>query len=182
MPTMYDVPVNDLIVAVAKELKNNPEIKAPSWAGFVKTGMHKERPPVDEDWWYMRSASVLRKVRILGPVGTEKLRTKYGGRKNRGHKPGRAYKGSGNIIRKVLQQLEKAELIKHTEKGVHKGRIATPKGVSLIDKVAVTLYKQSGSSKPAKDSAPEAKPAPKPAEKAPVKEAVKPAEVEAKKE
>jgi small subunit ribosomal protein S19e len=113
--------------------------------------MHKERPPLKEDWWYMRAASVLRKVSILGPVGVEKLRTKYGGKKNRGHKTEHRFKGSGNIVRKVLQQLEKAGLIKKGDKGVHKGRVITPKGISLIDKAAVRIYKQSKQTKPSED-------------------------------
>lgn len=143
MPTMYDVPVNELIEEVAKDLKNVSEIKPPAWALFVKTGMHKERPPLKEDWWYMRSASVLRKVSMLGPVGVEKLRTKYGGKKNMGHHTEHRFKASGNIVRKVLQQLEKAGLIKKGDKGVHKGRVITPKGISLIDKAAVRIYSQS---------------------------------------
>lgn len=147
MPTMYDVPVNELIEEVAKDLKEVHEIKAPVWASFVKTGMHKERPPLKEDWWYMRSASVLRKVSMLGPVGVEKLRSIYGGRKNTGHNTEHRYRGSGNIVRKVLQQLEKAGLIKKGDKGVHKGRVITPKGISLIDKAAVRIYKQSKTTK-----------------------------------
>jgi small subunit ribosomal protein S19e len=142
MPTMHDIPVNLLIEEVAKELKNVKEIKPPVWSVFVKTGMHKERPPKRADWWYIRAAAVLRSVRRLGPVGVEKLRGKYGGRKNMGHKTEHVYKGSGNIIRKILQQLEAAGLIKKGEKGVHKGRIITPKGISLMDKAAVKLYKE----------------------------------------
>ncbi|MBI5880789.1 30S ribosomal protein S19e [archaeon] len=142
MPTMHDVPVNILIEEVAKELHNFNEIKPPVWTVFVKTGMHKERPPKRADWWYVRAAAVLRSVRRLGPVGVEKLRGKYGGRKNMGHKTEHVFKGSGSIIRKVLQQLESAGLIKKGEKGVHKGRIITPKGISLMDKAAVKLYKE----------------------------------------
>ena len=56
MPTMYDADAQELILKAAEELKKIPEIKAPSWAQFVKTGMHKERPPVNDDWWYMRFA------------------------------------------------------------------------------------------------------------------------------
>ncbi|MBT7903072.1 30S ribosomal protein S19e [Candidatus Woesearchaeota archaeon] len=147
MPTMFDVPVNDLIEDVAKELQNMPEIEAPEWAPLVKTGMNRERPPVRKDWWYVRSAALLRSIRILGPVGVSKLRRKYGGVKNRGHKPERFYRASGNIIRKSLQQLEKAGLIKYVEKGVHKGRIITPKGVSMMDKLAVTIHKNKNSKK-----------------------------------
>lgn len=142
MPTMYDVPVNDLLEEVAKDLQNIDTIRPPEWASVVKTGIHKERPPQREDWWYMRCAAILRNVRRLQCVGVEKLRTKYGGRQRRGHKTEHFAKGSGNIIRKVLQQLEAAELIKKGEKGVHKGRVITPKGISLLDKAAVKLYKK----------------------------------------
>src|SRR3989344_9695850 len=102
MATMYDVDAQELILKAADELKKVPEIKAPAWAAFVKTGMHKERPPVNDDWWFVRTASLLRAVYRLGPVGVSKLRTKYGGKKNRGVKKEHFYKGSGNILRKSL--------------------------------------------------------------------------------
>ncbi len=142
MATMYDADAQELIVKAAEELKKIPEIKAPEWAPFVKTGMHKERPPANKDWWYLRTASVLRTVYRLGPVGVSKLRTKYGGRKSRGVKKRHQYKGSGNILRKVLQQLEKAGFVKFAEKGIHKGRIVTPKGKSFLDKIASQIQGQ----------------------------------------
>jgi len=136
MVTIYDVDTSKLIKRASEELKKIEQIKAPEWAKFVKTGASKERPPVEKDWWYMRTASILRKVYVLGPIGVNKLRKKYGGKKNRGHKPERTYKGSGSIIRKALQQLEKAELIKQVEKGVHKGKLISPKGKKFLDKLA----------------------------------------------
>lgn len=142
MASIYDVPQNELIEKVAEELKKIKEIEPPAFAIFVKTGANKERPPVRKDWWYVRSASVLRKIFKLGPVGVSKLRTAYGGKKNRGHKTEEFRKASGNILRKVLQQLEKAGLVKKAEKGVRKGRIITPKGKSLLDKAATAVQKQ----------------------------------------
>ncbi|HLG23504.1 30S ribosomal protein S19e [Candidatus Woesearchaeota archaeon] len=136
MPTMYDVDAQELVEKAAEELKKIPEIKPPEWATFVKTGVHKELPPVKNDWWYVRAASVLRTVYRLGPVGVSKLRTKYGGRMNRGVKKAHFFKGSGNILRKALQQLEKAGFVKFAEKGVHKGRVVTPKGKSFLDRIA----------------------------------------------
>ncbi len=151
---MYnDVEPNDLIEKTAEELKKIEAIKPAPWASFVKTGMHKERPPAREDWWYIRAAAVLRSVCILGPVGVQKLRSKYGGKKSRGHKTEHFYRGSGSIIRKILQQLEKAELLKKVEKSIHKGRIITPKGISILDKVANSIVK----SKPKKVEEPEVK-------------------------
>jgi small subunit ribosomal protein S19e len=137
---MFDVPVNELLEEVAKDLQKTSEIKPPEWTVFVKTGVHKERPPAREDWWFIRCAAVLRSVKLSGPVGVQKLRRKYGGRKNRGHQTEHTYKGSGSIIRHVLQQLEAAQLIKKGEVGNHKGRIITPKGISLLDKAAVRIY------------------------------------------
>ena len=139
MTTAYDVDPQELISKTAEELKKIPEMKVPLWAAFVKTGMHKERPPVDDDWWYFRSASVLRSIYRFGPVGVSKLRTKYGGKKNRGVKKEHFYKGSGSILRKSLQQLEKVGFVKFAEKGVHKGRIITPKGKSFLDKIATHI-------------------------------------------
>ncbi|MCF7861218.1 30S ribosomal protein S19e [Candidatus Woesearchaeota archaeon] len=139
MSIINDVPINDLIIKVAQRLKDRQEIIPPDWARFVKTGLHKERPPVDRDWWYMRAASILKAVYTLGPIGVSKLRTKYGGRKNRGVRPEHFYRGSGSIIRKILIQLETAGLLKQVDKQDHKGRILTPEGVSFITKVASSM-------------------------------------------
>ena len=142
MVTIYDVLTQELIEKTAVKLKDMPEIQPPSWAAYVKTSSHKERPPQREDWWYVRSASVLRNVYKSGPIGVSKLRIRYGGKKNRGVATEHSFKGSGNIIRKILQQLEKAQLIRHIAKEVHKGRIVTQKGKSLLDKTATEIYKQ----------------------------------------
>ena len=132
----------DLITQAAEELKKQKLVEPTEWANFVKTGRHKERLPDDPDWWYHRSAALLRTVASRGPVGTQKLRHKYGGKKNRGHKPEKFFPASGSIIRKILQQLEKAQLVKQAEKGVHKGRVLTPKGTSFLDKIAVQIAKK----------------------------------------
>ena len=134
MANIYDIKPNELIEKTAVKLKEL--IKAPEWSKFVKTGMSKERPPVKDDWWYTRAAAVLRKVYIKGPLGVNKLRKEYQGKKNRGHKPERVYLASGKVTRTILQQLEKAELIKKGQKGAHKGRIIAPKGQSFLDNLS----------------------------------------------
>jgi len=140
MATVYDVDANALIERAAEELKKAENIKVPEWATFVKTGQSKDRPPVTLDWWYSRAAAVLRAIYAKGPIGVSKLRIKFGGKKNRGHKPEQFRKSSGKIIRVILQQLEKEGLVKYTDKGVHKGRVVTPKGKSFMDKL-VTVKK-----------------------------------------
>ena len=142
MASIFDVDQNALIENVAAELKKIPDMKAPQWSVFCKTGAFKERPPVKPDWWYTRAASILRRIYMSGPIGVSKLRTLYGGKKNKGMAPERFYKGSGSIIRKALQQLEKAGLAKQpekVEKGRHKGRVITPKGKALMDKAATAI-------------------------------------------
>ncbi len=138
----YDVPAQQLILLVAEELKKNATIKAPSWASFVKTGVNRERPPVQKDWWHIRAASMLRRIGMVGPIGTAKLANHYGGAKNLGHRPEMFKPASTNITRKLLQQLEKASLIKHGAKGFHKGRMITPSGHSMLDKAANELAKK----------------------------------------
>ncbi|MBR9699838.1 30S ribosomal protein S19e [Candidatus Woesearchaeota archaeon] len=159
MATVYDVEAQKLIEQVAKELSNKDNLKAPDWSRFVKTGPSKDRVPLDADWWYVRSAAVLRTMyKANGPLGVQKLRIKYGSKKNRGHKPEKFYKSSGKIIRTILQSLEKEGLIQKADIGVHKGRVISGKGKSLLDKSASAL-----AGKPAKK--PVGKPVKKQAEK-----------------
>jgi ribosomal protein S19E (S16A) len=69
-------------------------------------------------------------------VGVERLRTRYGGRKNRGVRPARFRKSSGKIIRTILQQLEKAGLVE-TLKERQFGRRLTPKGRNFLDSIDI---------------------------------------------
>lgn len=130
MVTIYDVPADKLIEEVAKKLKG--KIKPPEWSRFVKTGAHKERPPQRKDWWFIRAASILRKVHSDGPIGISRLRTVYGGKKDRGPRPEHFYKAGGKIIRKVLQQLEEVGFVRKTKKG----RVITPEGQSFLNRTA----------------------------------------------
>lgn len=140
---IYEIPKTELIERAAKALQKNDAIQPPAWAVFAKTGTFKERPPTQNDWWFVRAAAILRRLSdVDGPIGVQKLRTLYGGRKNRGHKPERFYPGSGSILRKILQQLDKAGLAKKVEKGLHKGRIITPQGLSFLGKIADAYMKE----------------------------------------
>ncbi|MHA2142438.1 MAG: 30S ribosomal protein S19e [Candidatus Thorarchaeota archaeon] len=139
MPTVYDIPPSVMIRRLAQDLRSRDEIKPPEWALFVKTGAHKERSPDDPDWWFMRCASILRKVYLKGPIGTERLRIVYGGKKRRGVKPNKFHKGSGAIVRTALQQLEKAGFIM---KRGNKGREMTNVGRSYMDKLSAALKRE----------------------------------------
>jgi len=134
---LYNVNSRDLNRELARELKERKLVTPPAWAPFAKTGSHRERVPQSQDWWYHRAASILRTVETKGPIGTAKLAVKYGGRKNRGVAPDQFREASTNVIRKCLQQLEKAKLLKQVEHDGHKGRIVTKEGKALL-KAAVS--------------------------------------------
>lgn len=127
---LHDVSAEDIIEKTAVELKK--ELQQPEWAMYVKTGHGRDRPPMDPDWWFTRAASILRRVALIGPIGTEKLRTHYGNRKNYGYAPEHHARGGGAIIRTILKQLDKAGYTKQVEKGIRKGRVVTPKGQALL--------------------------------------------------
>mgnify|MGYP000032264070 CR=1 FL=1 len=140
LATVYDVPPDMLIKRLAEYLMENvDEVKPPPWAAFVKTGVHKQRPPDREDWWYTRCASLLRKIYVRGPIGVSRLRLEYGGRKTGKKRPEHFRRGGGAIIRKALQQLEKAGLIKTIPR---RGRVVTDEGRSLLDRLAYEVKKE----------------------------------------
>jgi len=131
MTSVYDISADKLIEKLKEELKKIETVKPPLWAQMVKSGPHRERPPQQTDFWYIRAASILRRIYIDGPVGVSRLRTYYGGRKRRGRRPAKTYKAGGAIIRKILQQLEAAGLVKKEKKG----RVLTPQGRKFVDKI-----------------------------------------------
>ncbi|WP_254839993.1 30S ribosomal protein S19e [Natronomonas marina] len=141
MTTLYDVPAEDLIEAVAEEIAD--ELDAPEWVDYAKTGSGRELPPEQEDFWARRAASLLRKVADEGPVGVQRLRTAYGDSTNGSTRyrvrPEHRTEGSGNIIRTALQQLEEAGYIQ-THEG--RGRTVTGEGRALLDETAEELIEE----------------------------------------
>jgi small subunit ribosomal protein S19e len=130
MVSVRDVEPQKLIEKLKEELKKFEEIKEPLWAKFVKSGAHRQRPPEQRDFWYIRAASILRRIYLDGPVGVERLRSYYGGR-GAGH-PKHFVKASGKIIRTILQQLEKIGFVEKEKRG----RKITAKGKKFLDKIA----------------------------------------------
>ena len=78
MAKAYDVSAHDLIIRLAEQLKKEKKIEAPEWGAFVKTGTHVEKIPENKDWWYIRCASILRKVYVHGPISISDLKSVYG--------------------------------------------------------------------------------------------------------
>ncbi len=138
MTTVFDVPAKELIQAVAKKLEHDNAIEVPTANIYSRTGVDKENPPTEKNWWYIRCASILRKIYINNVIGVEHLRAEYGGKQDRGSKPYKAKSGSGSIIRRAVQQLEKAGYVSKI-KG--RGRILTSKGRSFLDNISSDVIK-----------------------------------------
>ena len=120
MVTVYDVPAEQLILKTAQKLKENPNIV-----------------PTQDDWWYTRAASIMRKLYVKGPMGSSRLAAEYGGYADKGSMPNRAVKGSRNIARKCMMQLEAAGYLVSKDK---EGRAISPAGQSLLDNTAKEVY------------------------------------------
>ena len=125
---IYDVPAAYLIEETATKLKT--EVKEPEFVKYVKSGVHKERAPQREDWFYVRMASILYRAYKWNVIGTEKLRSYYGGKKNRGVKEEHQYKASGKVIRTAVQKLEE---VGYLERAQPKGRKLTGKAQKLLN-------------------------------------------------
>jgi len=145
MTTAYDVPADRLISSVAEELKKKDTIQPPEWSAFVKTGIHREKAPETPDWWYTRVAAVLRKIYMMGPIGTEKLAAEFGGSVDKGSAPYHAWTGSRSIIRLSLQQLEASGLVVNQKK---KGRTVTPQGQKLLDNISHAIFTEQAKDNP----------------------------------
>jgi len=87
MVSVKEVPAQQFVEKLKEELKKIEQIKQPEWMKFAKSGSHRERPPQQKDFWFLRAASLLRRISIEGTVGIQRLRSYYGGKKRRGHKP-----------------------------------------------------------------------------------------------
>ena len=135
---VYELSAQEYNLKLAEALKKIPEFKEPEWAWFVKSGPAKERPIDEPDFWYKRAASILRQIYKKKIVGVNRLRTRYGSKKNRGMKPEEFRKSGGKIIRTILQQSDKAGFteIAKSVKGVKSrkpGRQLTIKGREFLE-------------------------------------------------
>lgn len=138
--SVYESNAQEYNLKLAEALKKVPEFKEPEWAKLVKSGPSKERPIEDPDFWYKRSASILKQIYKKGVVGTNRLRTKYGSTQHRGVKPEQFRKASGKIIRLILQQSDEAGFteIQKPIKGVKSkkpGRKLTDKGKQFLETI-----------------------------------------------
>jgi small subunit ribosomal protein S19e len=108
------------------------QMEVPTWVDIVKTASYKELAPYDPDWFYIRAASMARKLYVSGNMGVGAFRKNYGGARNDGVCRFHHAIGSGSVARAVLKQLEAVGVV---EKGP-KGRRITPSGQRDLDRIA----------------------------------------------
>ncbi|GBE19919.1 30S ribosomal protein S19e [archaeon BMS3Abin17] len=138
--SIYELNAQEYNLRLAEALKKIPEFKSPEWVEFVKSGPAKERPIDEPDFWYKRAASILRQIYKKNIVGVNRLRVKYGSKKDRGFQPEKFIKAGGKIIRTILQQADKAGFteIAKTVRGVRSrkpGRQLTQKGKEFLEDI-----------------------------------------------
>lgn len=131
MANIFQVDSEELIRRTADRLKQ-AGVRKPEYVDFVKTGAGRERPPMQEDFFYMRCASVLRQVYINGPIGISKLRSKYGSKRGHVVRRHHHYRAGGSVIKDAFASLEKLGYVKSTKQG----RVMTGTGKSFLDKIA----------------------------------------------
>lgn len=109
------------------------QVELPPWTDIVKTAKFKELAPYDPDWYYIRAASMARKIYLRGGLGVGAFRRIYGGSQRNGSRPPHFCKSSGSVARHILQQLQNMNIIDVDPKG---GRRITSSGQRDLDQVA----------------------------------------------
>ena len=138
MAKVYDVPA-DILVNRLSEILKKEDITVPDWTSFVKTGTHADKPPQNSDWWYVRCASILRKIYLHGPVSVNDLRSMYGGCRTVGYGAAHHKDASGAIIRNAIHALDKLGLVQNIEK---KSRILSKQGTQKLDRLATEILSE----------------------------------------
>ncbi|GMH59752.1 hypothetical protein TrLO_g6452 [Triparma laevis f. longispina] len=131
--TVRDIAPAEFIRAYAEHLKNSDKFELPNWADMVKTAVFKELAPYGDDWYYIRAASIARKIYLRPGTGVGALQKWYGGSYRRGTRTEHFRKANSGLIRSVLQGLEEMKVI---EKAGAKGRKMTRVGQQDLDRIA----------------------------------------------
>ena len=90
---------------------------------------------MDVDWYYTRAASIARKIYLNPGIGVGALARWYGDKTSSGAKPEHFRKASRGLIRHILPNLEKADLVAavDADKG---GRRLSSEGQKEMDTIA----------------------------------------------
>jgi len=115
--TVKDIPAQEFIIALAQHFKKSQKLELPEWHDIVKTGTFKELAPINPDWYYIRAASVIRKVYLKQGLGVGALTTIYGGSNS---------KKKVDLITCGLDNSGKSTIINHLKPSKHKEEQLAP--------------------------------------------------------
>lgn len=104
---------------------------------LIKTGVRKELAPYRDDWYYVRAASIARKIYLRQGLGIAGLARVYGGAFRRGTRKQHFKRDSRGLIRHIVHQLEELGIVAKLEKG---GRKLTKEGRKDLDRIAHSLF------------------------------------------
>ncbi|KAF7135598.1 hypothetical protein RHSIM_Rhsim08G0147700 [Rhododendron simsii] len=107
----------NIYISVYEAIYSCTYMELPQWTDIVKTGTFKELAPYDPDWYYIRAASMARKIYLRGGLGVGAFRRIYGGSKRNGSRPPHFCKSSGSVARHILQQLQNMNIVDFDPKG-----------------------------------------------------------------
>jgi small subunit ribosomal protein S19e len=135
-----DVAAPSFITSYAEHLKNSDKFELPVWSDTVKTSVARELAPYGDDWYYIRAASIARRVYLRPGIGVGMLQKWYGSTYRRGARTEHFRKASAGIIRSVLIQLEEMKVV---EKMANGGRRVTTVGQQDLDRIAGSVVRAS---------------------------------------
>lgn len=135
--TVKDVPAQDFVVALAQHFKKSGKIELPQWHDIVKTGPFKELCPQDPDWYYVRAASMARKIYLRQGIGVGAFTKIYGGSQSNGAMPSHFARAAKGLHRHMLQQLQTIDIV--AKQDGKSGRFITRQGRRELDTIANQL-------------------------------------------
>ena len=127
----------------ATHLKKQGKISLPELVDLMKTSVSRELAPYDEDWYFIRCASLARRLYVRQGTGVGAFSKVYGAKKRRGTLPGHFCRSSRGVIRGCLKQLQKIGVLEAMPEGKKGGRRLTKQGQQDCDRIA--LPRRSGS-------------------------------------
>ncbi|GMI54810.1 hypothetical protein ScalyP_jg10357 [Parmales sp. scaly parma] len=136
--TVRDIAPKDFIKAYAEHLKNSDKFSLPNWSDLVKTAVFKELAPYGEDWYYIRAASIARKIYLRPGTGVGALQKWYGGSYRRGTRTEHFRKANSGLIRTILISLEEMKVVEKHESD--HGRKMSRVGQQDLDRIAGGVF------------------------------------------
>lgn len=131
--TVKDVEQDKVVVAVALFLKKSGKLKLPDNLDIIKTSKTKELGPSNPDWFYVRCASILRRMYHRQPFGVGGVKKAFGDKQRRGTRPSHFCRADGAMARRAVQALEQIKLV---EKHPDGGRKLSSQGQRDLDRIA----------------------------------------------